>query len=624
MAASSFAAAAESGETAWLNALLEEAWPFVSRAVLLELRERLQPAVRTFMPSYLPSVVFTKLDLGSLPPRITSIAVRDAAALAQADMAISGEWAAEGPGSSYGGEPKEMAGRWVDGELTPVGLNGGSCASSGSSAETSDASEKAHWGSRGVAAEAIVIEMGVEYEGKLNIEMALESAIGTTFGIDSAKLTGRVEVIISPLIPRVPLGAAFQAAFLNPPSIDFNLTGIAAAGDMGPWTGAFRGVVDQVVASFVVLPNRVNFKIDPAVDFLAMAHVSRPVGVLRIAVLRGHGFPHTDESTIKQTLGQSAEPDVYVLLRLGAVEHRTVRVDDCEHPVFDSQVFDFVLASNSPHQQLLVEAYDYDLGKDDELGTAAVKVETLVREPELVVRLKHAPLGATPRVRLAARFLRLSTSLSDVQCAVLAQRDPTRPKSCSSLLLAVAIDRASGLPLAEATRPFVRVLLDGRGVVETWPAIQNDAAAYSVPLDAHSWDFSRHVLVEKPVDAGSRVMFEVRDASLYNRKIGYAFLHLADLLRSEGCAKVYNFALVGCARAGATLRVRVGMEAAVADGPPLWQLSSAARQRAKAGPGFSSEVSIATPGSSANKGTSTDGSVTQSSRALGSVSSWAV
>lgn len=627
--AASFASAAESGETAWLNAFLEESWPFVSRAILLELRERLQPAVRAFMPSYLPAVVFTKLDLGAVPPRITSIAVHDAAALAKADAAISGEWAGQPRQDSRHAKRAagtQAAGRFVDRELAPAAYQCESLASSGSgSSSTSDASEKAAWGSRGVAAKALVIEVGVEYAGRLNVEMALESAMGTTFGIDSAKLSGKLEVIMSPLVPRVPLATAFQAAFLNPPEIDFNLTGIAAAGDMGPWTGAFRSVVDKVVASFVVVPNRVSFKIDPTVDFLDMAHVTRPVGVLRVAVLRGHGFPHTDESTIKQTLGQSAEPDVYVVLRLGATEHSTDTVIDSEHPVFDSEVFDFLLASNSSAQRLFVEAYDYDLGKDDELGQATIKVEALVREPECVLRLHHSPMGASPRVRLCARFVRLSTSLAEVQGAVLAQRDPTRPSSCSSLLLAVSIDRAEGLPVCDSTRPFVRVLLDERRIVETWPAIQPGAATYSAPVDAPSWEFARHVRLERVVDAGSRVMFEVRDAADSNSRIGYAFMLLADLLRRAECAKVYNFALVDCKRPGATLRVRVGLEAAAADGVPLWKLSSAERQRSKLGR-FTSADSFGTLPSGDNRrlerGVSKDGSLTRSAPALGKPGSW--
>lgn len=621
--AASFAIPNESGEAVWLNAFLKETWPFVSRAILLELRERLQPAVNAFMPQYLPAVVFTRLDLGNIPPRITSIAVHDAAAQAKADAAISGEYSA-----TWGQDSRDADASvgWGDADLGPAAVQRGSLASSASgSSSTSNASQKAGWGSRGVAAEALVFEVGVEYKGKLNVEMALESAMGTTFGIDSAKLSGKVEVVVSPLVPRVPLATAFQAGFLNRPSIEFNLTGIAAAGNMKLWTGAFRAVVDKVFASFVVLPNRVSLRIDPAVDFLDMAHVTRPVGVLRVAVLRGDGFPHTDESAIKQTLGQSAEPDVYISLRLGATEYSTGRVDDSEHPVFDSEVFDFVLSSNSARQKLFVEAYDYDLGKDDELGDAAVTVEALVREPECVLRLDHSPLGATPRLRLRAQFVRLSTVLADIQSAVLAQRDPARPPSCSALLLAVAIDRARGLPIHDGTRPFVRVMLEDRKVLQTWPAIESCAAAYGAPVDSPCWEFARHVPLEKGVDAGSRVTFEVRDAADSNSRVGYAFLLLTDLLRKADCAKVYNFALVDCKRPGATLRVRVGLEAAVADGTPLWVLSSAKRQRAKLGRSTSDsslgKMRSGNPGSM-ERGVSNDGSLKRSARALRTPGSW--
>jgi hypothetical protein len=503
-------AAAASPDT--INALLVETWPFVSRAVLNQVSASLEPAVQAAMPAFLPAVIFTRLDLGATPPRVTSIVVRDE------------------------------------------------------------------------RADAVVVEMGVEYDGRPWIEMALASSPATTFGIDWARLTGRVEVIVAPLVPRPPLAAAVQASFLDPPVIDYSLTGIAAASDMGPWMGHFRSYVNDALGGLAVLPNRVALKLDPAVDFLRMARLSHPVGVLRVAVLRGYGFPHTDANPIKQSLGQSAEPDVYVVLRLGAAKHTTACVNDCQDPVFDSQVFDFVLPSSSPAQLLHVQAFDSDLGADDDLGFAAAAPAALTRAPTVDLRLRNSPLGAMPRVRLAARTAALSSALADVQAAVVAQRtDGARPPSCSYLLLSVAVDRASNMPLAgPRALPFVRVLLHGKTVMETPSAPPLDGPAGS-PQHPR-WECSRHIRVERAVGAATRVTFEVRDAASSNDVIGRAFLHLADLLRAPGCAKTYNFALVGAAAPDATLRARVGLQAIVPDGRLLWQQCSAEQQLAGDGP----------------------------------------
>lgn len=542
----------------------------------------LEPLILNNIPSYLPSVVCTHLDLGKIPPKITSICIRDQSpdgSSALSSIAIAAATAAftSGLGASRVDASAAAAAafafppnRFADQVPASSGLSRSGGGLHGDGDERGDAVQP--------MVDSVIIEMGIEYEGNPKVEMALASSPATTFGIDSARVSGIVEVIVAPLISRAPIAAAFQACFLNPPTIDFTLTGIAAAGDMGPWTAFFRKQIDQIFSSLAVIPNRLVYKILPGSDFLEMCRPSHPVGILRIAVLRGYGFPHTDTNTIKQTLGQSAEPDVYVILRLGNVTHQTETVNDKADPVFNNQVFDFILSSNSPRQKMQIDAYDYDLGQDDELGTGSVSPSALIRQKEVEVRLHNSPLGAIPRLRLAARFIHLSSALADVQTAVVSLRtDKTRPQSCSSLMLAVAIDCATNLPTGGKTRPFVRTLLNSKQIIETWPALELATVGGSSTANPR-WEFSRHVLIDTPVNSETRVTFEVRDNASSNDLMGTAFLHLADLLRYPGCAKVYKFALCGAWRADSTLRVRVGLEAAVTDGVPLWQCCSADQQ----------------------------------------------
>jgi hypothetical protein len=554
MAAKAF----DSGDTDWINAVVEELWPFVSRAFVASSQEFLEHAIRENMPRYLPSVVFTRLDLGDMPPVVTAVSVRC------------------GDGGKDDVHAEEIA------KAAPSKLAGqGRVGAKGAGANI-DRSTAALLGMSSLhepkAPDCVIVELSVEYRGNPNVEMALEYSPTTCFGIDSAELKGRIELVIAPVIHRVPLFAAFQAAFINSPDIDFNLTGIAAAGDMGPWTRKFRDVIQKALGSVVVLPNRVSLRVDDAVDFFDMSRIVRPFAVLRVAVVKGQGFPHTDENAIKQSLGKSAQPDVYVVLSLGAVRLRTKRVDNCDAPRFEREVFDFILSTTSPSQMLGVDAFDYDVdSQDDELGRGKMSLRTLLEHPETTVRLKHAPMGALPSVTLAARLLNLSSDLHDVCTGFKTHRGGAfRPKHCSPLALSVSIDKAANLPVGGKIRPFVRVLLGEHEIMRTWNAIQVEGMTYYT--ERPEWQFSRHVLINCDVHASTRLVFEVQDAASdsalggNSNILGSAFLLLADLVRADTCYKTYNFALCKTARPRASLRVRVGLLAVMPEkGRPLWE-----------------------------------------------------
>jgi hypothetical protein len=593
-------------ETAWMSAALAEAWPYISVALVRAIRDVLEPAIRARMPVFIPSIVFTSLDMGTASPRVTSVAVRQAGdsagnahrrrrrrlqhkLLRETHMEkhkrnmlnpIDGMSTVEASVASFSATTDEFE----PGLYQSEGIGNDLDDSGESSAD--DLSEPfADIGS--VRGDAIMIELGVVYDGNPLIHMALNGAstTATTFGVDSAHVAGRVELIIAPLIPRIPICGAVQASFINPPDIDFSVTGLAAGADVGQLSGFFRSSVNEAMSSLAVLPNRLVLKLDPSVDFLQMALASHPIGVVRIAVISGQGFPLTDTSPFKQSLGQSAEPDVYVLLHIGASSHRTSRVDDNTNPVFDDRsVFDFIMASDSPSQTMRIEAWDYDLGSgDDMLGWSSPRVIDLVETPDTVVRLGHSPMGATPRVRLAAQLLRLSKALPDVQEAIMAQRtDLSRPSTCSTLMLSIAIDRAWALPSGSDTRPLVRVNVNGKRVMQTLPAYNAEGVSST---EAPPWEYSRHVLLEDAVCGTTAISFEVRDekGAGFSKSMGTAFVLLSDLLRYPGCANTYTFAIIGADNANARMRLRIGIQAVMNadDGLPFWQTCTRRRLQEK-------------------------------------------
>lgn len=413
-----------------------------------------------------------------------------------------------------------------------------------------------------------ILEADIVYDGKPLIEMTLGGSM--TFGVQDAKVKGRVEILLRPLLYRIPMVGAMQVAFINRPQIDYTLTGLAAVGDQSFIRGLVKRVVEDVLASIAVLPHRVAFKVAPDTDYLHF--VAKPLGVLRVGVVSGTGFPSTDVNPFKQAIGQSALPDVYLYLMHGSTSYETQRVDNDADPVWTDQVFDFVLTTESRSQHLTIEAYDFDVGQDDFLGHANIRVQQLVEMGSCEIELCESPDDARPIVNIMARWLHLSTNLRHVQEALLQHReDKARPETCSSLLLSVEIDEAKNLP--PKRRPYVRVRV-GKHRFKT-------NAAYEMPgifsVENPDFEQSFHVPLTGVVDAGLQITFEVVD--FYTGIVmGYAFTTLADVIQASGDGKVYNFALIDAERPDASLRVRVRLAAVQDETPPLWEQVAAKQQ----------------------------------------------
>lgn len=404
-----------------------------------------------------------------------------------------------------------------------------------------------------------VLEADIVYEGKPQIEM---SYAGIVFGVQDAKVKGRVEVLFRPLINRIPLIGAVQVAFINRPQIDYKLTGLAALGDQSLIRGTVKSVVEDVFASVAVLPHRVAGKLAPDTDYLHF--VAKPLGVLRVAAISGMGFPCTDRNAFKQAIGQSELPDVYLRIRHGSKSYDTKPVNSSSEPEWQDQIFDFVLTTESPSQELQIEAYDSDIGQDDFLGRAFVLVKDIVNTGVHSIELRDSPEDAKPVVRIAAKWLPLSTNLRQAQDALLARREDKKHRlNCSSLLLTVDIDEAKNLP--PKRRPYVRLRI-GKHEYHT-------SAAYEMPgifsVEHPDFEQSFHVLLDGSLEANERIQYDVLD--FYSgSELGHAFSSLAEAIQAGAEGKVYNFPLIDAKRADASLRLRVQL-AAVIDQPPLWE-----------------------------------------------------
>lgn len=408
---------------------------------------------------------------------------------------------------------------------------------------------------------AAVIEADVSYHGHPDIQMTFAEM---ACGVNEVKLNGRVEIVMRPFLDRIPLIGAFQVAFINRPQVDYKLTGLGAFGTRSDFIRrGIQNVVNDVLAKAAVLPNRVAYKGILDTDYFHFS--AQPVGILRVAALKGAGFPATDRNLLKQAVGICEQPDVYLTLTHGSIVFNTECINDNANPVWDNQLFDFVLTSESASQQIHVEAWDYDIGSNDDfLGSATILVSDLIRKGTQKIQLIGSPEDATPTVTLAAKWLTISSDLRHIQHAITTQRSDTlRPKGCSPLLLSIEIDEGHNLPPQK--RPYVKVKVASQ-------TFQTNAAydlegIFSVQHPEFEQTF--HVSLKGSVDASVRIEFDVLDTS--GELLGKAFSTVAEAIEAGPSGKIYNFALLQAEKANATLRVRLRLSA-VLDHPPLWKV----------------------------------------------------
>ena len=91
-----------------------------------------------------------------------------------------------------------------------------------------------------------------------------------------------------PTRTRLPVVSAIKVAFINPPEVALDFTGIANVADWSVVDRAVRKVIDDVLRGLMVLPQQLLVKLDPETSCVD-AHQA-PLGVCRVirCVFRSH------------------------------------------------------------------------------------------------------------------------------------------------------------------------------------------------------------------------------------------------------------------------------------------------------------------------------------------------
>ena len=215
------------------------------------------------------------------------------------------------------------------------------------------------------SAGSIELHVDIVWDGNVRIELK-SPAVGK-YGVRKIRFSGRLSVLLNPLIPVMPILSAIQIGFINPPQLELEFSGIAHAVDNSLLRGPVMQALNEVVARILVLPNRLVLPILPNNDFFNTYQL--PKGVLKIKLVKGEGFE--DNGRIFRDV-----PDMYVVISMGAEKLQTSHVVRNYNSPTWNEAFEFIYSDGE--QIVTFNAYDKDLDKDDFMGTAKVEANKLL------------------------------------------------------------------------------------------------------------------------------------------------------------------------------------------------------------------------------------------------------
>ena len=325
-----------------------------------------------------------------------------------------------------------------------------------------------------------VIDADLSYHGDAQVKLSVKNV---KLGISNFQLYGPLRIILKPLLSDGIVVGGITVFFLKRPKISFNLTNLLNVLDIPGLKKTLRGIVDDVIANFVVLPNRIAIPLAESVDAGDLKYPI-PEGLLRVQILEARELVKSDFSLIGK-----GSPDPYAVLEVGAQTFRTETKKTQSNPKWD-EIFE-AFVDNSKGQELEIFLYDHDLAsKDSKIGNVDIKIRSVVEEgmQDIWLPLEKAKRG---KVHLKLEWFSLSN-------------DPLHfrytKENESVAVLIVKLIKAQNLPSRKssvlARKVYCRVAVSNRTLTSLCAQAQGDEFEWQQSLLFLLTDPHEEVLIE--------------------------------------------------------------------------------------------------------------------------------
>eukprot|EP00929_Paragymnodinium_shiwhaense_P017382 TRINITY_DN12656_c0_g1_i3.p1 TRINITY_DN12656_c0_g1~~TRINITY_DN12656_c0_g1_i3.p1 ORF type:complete len:607 (+),score=53.33 TRINITY_DN12656_c0_g1_i3:73-1893(+) len=272
------------------------------------------------------------------------------------------------------------------------------------------------------------VELVVQLRYASRADICLDAGSnGLTLGVDYISLSGRLCLVIAPLVADWPLFGAVKAFFASVPAFEFSFTGLASLAHYPGIEKRVKDTIEEFLASYLVLPHWKTFNISSDKDIVAMtSRPLRPLGVLHVRVVRGINFAGVNWNAVD---ADALTSNPYCILRMGNSTMRTSTVDKTtnpEWPVREQGVF-FVIYHREQSLSIEVRGENCGLLNANVTATLGEISETSVYQmmTKWPVRLNNriSP-GDTGHAELSLRTQRLNLDVRKVRRDMLHVNDP--------------------------------------------------------------------------------------------------------------------------------------------------------------------------------------------------------
>ncbi|XP_055996868.1 extended synaptotagmin-2-like isoform X4 [Ostrea edulis] len=460
----------------WFNKILDQIWPFIGDYVKELLTTNIQPKIQT-SHAQMSSFVFTKIDLGDIPPRIGGVKVY----------------------------------------------------------------------TENVRRDEIYMDLDIIYSSDCELMMKIK---GINLGVEDLQVRGTMRVIFKPLIGRMPLFGGISVFFLNNPTIDFNLKGLADALDFPGLREMVEDIIAEQIANIMVLPNRIAVPMIEELN-LNLLKYPPPEGVLRIHMMEARNLVSADLAFVGK--GKS---DPYAVLKFGPEKFKTKVINNTVNPAWN-EVFETVIDCKDA-QVIELEIRDEDPGsKDDKIGTASIDISSTAASGtvDCWLPLENVKKGDV-HVKLVWMYL-----ANDPM--VLEQIDAS--SELSTCVLMVNLDSAKDLPrlkkqIAEPS-PYAVVSI-GPKTFETDEKPNTDSPVWEKPF---------RFLVHNPQI--QKLDIQIFDKKNPKESLGDLTLPLKTLLSAPDMTLDQNFALKNSGM-DSKINMRLCLRILTTENNPAWRSES--------------------------------------------------
>lgn len=408
-----------------------------------------------------------------------------------------------------------------------------------------------------VKRDEIIMDFELIFMSDSDIKVAVK---GIAAGIKDLQIHGTIRVQIRPLVNVMPIVGGLSVFFLNPPTIDFDLTNTANILDVPLLSNTLRSVVLDQISYYMVLPNKIPIQL---VDNMYLADLKYPMpqGVLRLNVIGGRELKAADIKLLGK--GKS---DPYCNIYVGAQKFKTKVIQGTISPVWN-EYFEAIV-DQKEGQMVEIDVLDEDPGEDDSLGSASLDISSVATQGSIDTWLPLEEVS-TGMIHVRAIWLHLSKDPDDLQKANSANEqllsNAGSEEHLSAALLLVHLDSAKDLPRSK------------KGMCEPSPFVKikvGNEEKTSIPQQNTTnpkWETNFEFLIHNP--SIQDLSLVVYDSKKKDRKLGFFDYSMKNLLTCKDLTVNREFALKG-SNSESTVTLRLCLRVLTSQMPEEWALDS--------------------------------------------------